>query len=408
MARGYRTPGGEDGYHMQVSESRYKPSETLRAASMQPAAEGAKATVLVIDDDEDVAKAYGKVLVAAGYDAVVITDPAEAALEVVTRRFAAIVSDINMPKISGTDLLSVVRSYDAEVPVILVTGQGSLQTAIEAIALRSTEYLLKPVDPPVLLRALRKGIDRAESVRPQKAPEGPSGAMVDDALDQMWLAFQPIHATRGPLFGYEALLRSDHASLSRPDLLLAAAAGAGRLESLGRRVRSKAAEAVPSLPRNVALFVNLHVADLLDDELFDPASQLGQVAPSIVLEVTERQQIETVPDVVDRLLRLRRLGFRVAVDDLGAGYSGLNSLVMLEPDLVKIDMALVRNVNESFMRQSVIKSLVDLARSTGIAVVAEGIETAGERDCVARLGCNYMQGYLLGRPTRGIGTNEGS
>lgn len=379
-------------------------SDTLRPAARQPAAEGAKPVVLVIDDDADVAKAYGKVLVAAGYDAVVRTDPSEAALEVVTHRFAAIVSDISMPKISGTDLLSVVRSYDSEVPVILVTGQGSLETAMQAVALRSTEYLLKPVDPPVLLRAVRKGIERAESLRSRKDVDAPSAAMVDDALGQMWLAFQPIHSARGPLFGYEALLRSDHASLGRPDLLLAAAAGAERLESLGRRVREKAAEAVPSLPRNVALFVNLHVADLLDEELYDVGSALGRVAASVVLEVTERQRIEDIPEVESRLLRLRRLGFRIAVDDLGAGYSGLNSLVLLEPDLVKIDMALVRNVNESFMRQSVVKSLVDLARSTDIAVVAEGIETAAERDCVARLGCNYMQGYLLGRPARGLGT----
>ncbi|MBK7584666.1 MAG: EAL domain-containing protein [Myxococcales bacterium] len=387
-----------------MSAPNYKPPATERAGHARQAAAGDKPTVLVIDDDEDVAKAYGKVLESAGFTAIVRTDPTDAALEVVSQRFDAIVSDINMPKISGTDLLSVVRSYDAEVPVILVTGQGSLETAIEAVALRSTEYLLKPVEPPVLLRAVRKGIERAESLRPAQAPPAPSAALVDDALSQMWLALQPIHATRGQLFGYEALLRSDHASLSRPDLLLAAAADADRLQALGRRVRSKAAEVALTLPANLSLFVNLHVSDLLDDELFDAASPLGMVAESVVLEVTERQQIEDVADIGLRLLRLRNLGFRIAVDDLGAGYSGLNSLVLLEPDLVKIDMALVRNVNESFMRQSVIKSLVELARATEIAVVAEGIETVAERDCVARLGCNYMQGYLLGKPARGLGT----
>lgn len=382
----------------------HRAAPTEPAGPIQPAAESSKPLVLVIDDDEDVARAYGKILAAAGFEAVVRTDPSEAALEVVTRQFAAIVSDINMPKISGTDLLSVVRSYDAEVPVILVTGQGSLETAMEAVALRSTEYLLKPVDPPVLLRAVRKGIERAESLRPREHSSGPPRSVVEDALGQMWLAFQPIQSTRGQLFGYEALLRSDHASLSRPDLLLAAAASTDRLEMLGRLVRSKAAEVVPTLPANISVFVNLHLSDLLDDDLFDAASPLGRVASRVVLEVTERHQLESVADVGERLVRLRTLGFRIAIDDIGAGYSGLNSLVLLEPDLVKIDMALVRNVNESFMRQSVIKSLVDLARTTDIEVVAEGIETVGERDCVARLGCNYMQGYLLGKPARGIGT----
>jgi EAL domain-containing protein (putative c-di-GMP-specific phosphodiesterase class I) len=389
-----------------MSNPRSNSSVTRRVEPARPTQDGGQPQVLVIDDDADVAKAYGKVLVSAGFDTIVRTDPAQAALDVVTRRFAAIVSDIKMPGMSGTDLLSVVRSYDAEVPVIFVTGHGSLESAIQAVALRSTEYLLKPVDPPVLLAAVRKGIERASAVRLQEAPAVQSAEAVDDALNQMWLAFQPIQSARGKLFGYEALLRSEHKALGRPDLLLAAAAVANRLESLGRRVRSKAAEAVPALPHDVSLFVNLHVSDLLDEDLFDPCSALAKVARRVVLEVTERQQIESLTDIAERLVRLRSLGFRIAIDDLGAGYSGLNSLVLIEPELVKIDMAIVRNANESFMRQNVIKSLVDLARSTGIEVVAEGIETLAERDCVARLGCNYLQGYLLGRPARGFGGSE--
>lgn len=356
--------------------------------------------MLVIDDDEDVAKAYGKILATAGFEPVVRTDPSEASLDVVTRQFAAIISDIKMPKISGTELLSVVRSYDEEVPVILVTGHGSLETAMEAVSLRSTEYLLKPVDPPLLLRAVKKGIERAEALRLRGVSAAPPRSTVDDAFRQVWLAFQPIHDRHGKLFGYEVLLRSDHSALGRPDVLLSAASGSGRLRELGRIVRGLAAKAVPELPAGVSLFVNLHVSDLSDEDLFAPASPLGRVAERVVLEVTERHQLEQAPDLEERLFRLRKLGFRIAVDDIGAGYSGLNSLVVLEPDLVKIDMALVRNVNESFMRQSVIKSLVDLARTTGIAVVAEGIETAAERDCVTRLGCDYFQGFLLGRPAR--------
>jgi len=362
--------------------------------------------VLVIDDDAEVARAYGKVLAMAGYDPVVHSDPSEASLEVVAHRFAAIVSDIKMPKISGTELLSVVRSYDEEVPVILVTGHGSLETAMEAVKLHSTEYLLKPVDPPALLDAVQKGIARVEKLRKRGGVSAPPRAVLDDAFRQVWLACQPIHSTRGELYGYEALLRSDHPSYGRPDQLLDAAAASERLEDLGRLVRARAAEIVPRLPRGASLFVNLHVKDLLDDDLFDPAAPLGRAADRVVLEVTERHQMEGVPDLSERLYRLRGLGYRVAVDDLGAGYSGLTSLVVLEPELVKIDMALVRNVNESFMRQSVIRSLVELARATEIAVVAEGIETPAERDCIVRLGCDYLQGFLLGRPARGIPPGE--
>lgn len=365
-----------------------------------PDATGAS-MVLVVDDDEAIAKAYGKVLAAVGFEVLVRTDPSQAALDVVTQRFAAIVSDIAMPGMSGIDLLSVVRSYDADVPVILVTGNGSLETAMDAIALRSTGYLLKPVDPPALLRAVRKGIERVRSSRPPVAAARPTHVL-DSALNKMWLAFQPISSVRGKLFGYEALLRSDEAALARPDLIIEAARESDRLEELGRRVRAKASEAIPRVPNGVAIFVNLHVCELMDEELFDPTTPLGRVAPRIVLEVTERQKLDDVPDMAGRLARLRALGFRIAIDDLGAGYSGLNSVVMLDPELVKIDMALVRKVHESLMRQSVITSLVDLARSTGIEVVAEGIETVEERDCIARLGCGYLQGYLLGKPARDL------
>jgi EAL domain-containing protein (putative c-di-GMP-specific phosphodiesterase class I) len=359
--------------------------------------------VLVIDDDPDVAKAYGKILALAGYEPVVRTDPVEASLEVVTHRFAAIVTDIKMPKISGTELLSVVRSHDEDVPVVLVTGNGSLETAMEAVSLRSTEYLLKPVDPPALLAAVKKGIARAEATRARAGVVAPPKTVLNEAFRQLWLACQPIQTSHGQLYGYEVLLRSDHPSYGRPDELLGAAAASERLDELGRLVRARAAEIVPQLPADVSLFVNLHVNDLLDDDLFDPAAPLGRVADRVVLEVTERHHMEGVPDLGGRVYRLRSLGFRIAVDDLGAGYSGLTSLVLLEPELVKLDMGLVRNANESFMRQSVIRSLVELARTTGIAVVAEGIETIAERDCITRLGCDYLQGYLLGRPARGLG-----
>jgi EAL domain-containing protein (putative c-di-GMP-specific phosphodiesterase class I)/CheY-like chemotaxis protein len=391
-----------------MSNDDYRRFPTQPASAPPAAPPSDNPRVLVIDDDEDVARAYGKILALAGYEPVVRTDPSQASLEVVTRRFAAIISDIKMPKISGTELLSVVRSYDEEVPVILVTGHGSLETAMEAVSLRSTEYLLKPVDPPVLLAAVKKGIARAASVSAKKGISAPPREVLNDAFRQIWLAFQPIHTARGGLFGYEALLRSRHATYGRPDVLLGAAAASDRMQELGRIVRAKAAAIVPELPRGALLFVNLHASDLLDDDLFDAASPLGRVADRVMLEVTERDQMEDPESLNTRLYRLRGMGFRFAVDDLGAGYSGLTSLVQLEPEMVKIDMGLVRNVHESFMRQSVIKSLVELARTTSIGVVAEGIETPAEHDCVKRLGCDYMQGFLLGRPADSVRSPGGA
>jgi EAL domain-containing protein (putative c-di-GMP-specific phosphodiesterase class I) len=106
--------------------------------------------------------------------------------------------------------------------------------------------------------------------------------------------------------------------------------------------------------------------------------------------------------VPERLAALRRLGYRVAVDDLGAGYAGLASFPALQPEVVKLDMALVRNVDQSPLQQRVIRSVVELGRELRMMVVSEGIETPAERDALAALGCDVFQGYLFARPARGF------
>jgi EAL domain-containing protein (putative c-di-GMP-specific phosphodiesterase class I) len=148
--------------------------------------------------------------------------------------------------------------------------------------------------------------------------------------------------------------------------------------------------------------VNLHASDLEDEHLADPAAPLAAHAGRVVLEITERAALDGVQGVPERLAALRRLGYRVAVDDLGAGYAGLASFPALQPEVVKLDMALVRNVDQSPLQQRVIRSVVELGRELRMMVVSEGIETPAERDALAALGCDVFQGYLFARPARGF------
>jgi len=144
--------------------------------------------------------------------------------------------------------------------------------------------------------------------------------------------------------------------------------------------------------------VNLHPADLADPELYLADAPLARFASRIVLEITERASLEAVPDVSARMAELRTRGYRIAVDDLGAGYAGLNYFASLRPDIVKIDMSLTRGVDVDPVRAKVVQSLVNLSHELGMLVVAEGVETVGERDTLVAMGCNYLQGYLLARP----------
>ncbi len=163
-------------------------------------------------------------------------------------------------------------------------------------------------------------------------------------------------------------------------------------------MRAHAAELAPTVPEGIDLFINLHACDLLDEQLFWAHGPLQAHAKRIVLEITERASLEVIPDARARVAELKKLGYRIALDDMGAGYAGLTSFAVLEPTILKIDMSLVRGVDASPMKQTLIRSLVGLGTELDIGVIAEGVETAEERDTLIALGCSQFQGYLFARP----------
>ena len=233
-------------------------------------------------------------------------------------------------------------------------------------------------------------------------------ARFERALETMWMAFQPIvDARRGRLFGYEALMRTREPSLPHPGAVLEAAERLDLVHSLGRRVRALTAEAFAAARDDALLFVNLHPRDLLDAELYEPGSPLGRFAKRVVLEITERSTIDDVKDIQARVAALRAQGFRIAIDDLGAGYAGLSSFAALQPEIVKLDMSLVRNVHQSEVRQRLIASMTSLCKDMGMLVVAEGVEVVEERDSVLGFGCELLQGYFFAKPGPPFPTVEG-
>jgi EAL domain-containing protein (putative c-di-GMP-specific phosphodiesterase class I) len=171
---------------------------------------------------------------------------------------------------------------------------------------------------------------------------------------------------------------------------------------LGRAIRDAAAAGFAGAPPDVVLFVNLHPYDLKDDALLAPDAPLSKLAPRVVLEITERAAIDDVNDVRERVAALRSLGFRIAIDDLGAGYAGLTAFAQLEPEVVKLDMSLVRDVHENDTKRRLIRSMTEVCAEMGRLVVAEGIEVRAERDALHELGCELMQGYMFARPAKGF------
>jgi EAL domain-containing protein (putative c-di-GMP-specific phosphodiesterase class I) len=123
----------------------------------------------------------------------------------------------------------------------------------------------------------------------------------------------------------------------------------------------------------------------------------------VVLEVTERSGLYRIDHLPSRIAKLRELGYRIAVDDLGASHAGLSSFRQLGPDIVKLDISLVRDVDSFPAKASLIKSMITLCtQDLGMRVVCEGVETEGERDMLHSLGADLLQGYLFGMPSRGF------
>jgi EAL domain-containing protein (putative c-di-GMP-specific phosphodiesterase class I) len=369
-------------------------------------------TVLLVEDEQALARSLARMLQTAGYEVTVANDGLLAAKAITAQTFDVIVSDIELPGMTGIDLLRIVRAYDLDVPLILMTGTPTISTATEAVSLGALQYLEKPFSGDVLLKAVelasrlhriaeikREALQVLGEKHNQAGDRAGLQLRFEQTLETMWMAFQPIVDTaRRTVFGYEALMRSREETLPNPGAVLGAAERLGQLWDLGRRTRALAAEGFERAPDDALLFVNLHTRDLLDPALYEPTAPLSKIAGRVVLEITERSTIDDVDDIHARLSVLRYNGFRIAIDDLGAGYAGLASFAALQPEIVKLDMSLVRNVHQSAIRQRLVRSMASLCSEMGMLVVAEGVETRAEHETVIECGCTLQQGYLFARP----------
>lgn len=377
-----------------------------------PASE-VKSRILVVDDDATLLEVYSDLLGEAGY-AVETAESGPRAMNLINGgAYDLILTDIVMPDTNGVEILRAVRMRDLDVPVILVTGSPTVETAILALEMGALRYLVKPVEASILLGSVEQALRLkrlAHLKREVLVHLGDTGKLAGDragqeavferALESLWVAYQPIMRASGGLFGYEALLRTREPTVSGPVVLFEIAERLGRVVELGRAGRADVARSAAQEAGDTTFFVNLHALELTDPMLYAAEGPLSRYAARIFLEITERMSLESVRGLRERIRDLRRLGFRIAVDDLGAGYAGLSSFAMLEPDLVKLDRALVQDLDRESMKRKLVGSITSLCRELGILVVAEGVETIAERNALVDLGCDLLQGFLLSRPGR--------
>jgi EAL domain-containing protein (putative c-di-GMP-specific phosphodiesterase class I) len=227
--------------------------------------------------------------------------------------------------------------------------------------------------------------------------------------DQLSAVFQPVvELSSRAIHGYEALCRGPvGSSIHSPTSLFAMAAEVDLVFELDRGCRRRALLASKGLPPGAKLFINVLPSCMYDPE-FQGASLirllegLGLAPERIVLEINEKYAIENYKLFVEALQNLTQIGFEIAIDDIGAGYSSFEKIAHLNPRYLKFDMQLVRDIDGSYVRREMARALKDFARKMDSRVIAEGIEREGELEALLELGIEYGQGFLLGRPTESL------
>ncbi|TFV56655.1 EAL domain-containing protein [Geodermatophilus sp. DF01-2] len=309
-----------------------------------------------------------------------------------------------------TALADPVSVDGRSIPVRVSIGVADSTSAAD----RSADTLLRNADLAMYLAkasgknrvvVYAEGMDRAAQAKAELVAD--LGSAV--AAGQLAVHYQPtVDLAEGTTTGYEALLRWQHPTrgLVAPAEFVPLAEESGAIVEIGRWVLAEAtrqaAEWSAQAGRPIDMAVNLSPRQLLDDDVVSTVraalATSGLPAGQLTLEVTEGVLIDDVEMVVDTFRALRTLGVRIAIDDFGTGYSSLSYLRRLPADVVKIDRSFVQDLGAGGRSTTLVASIIELARSLHLEVVAEGVETEEQHAVLDRLACSHAQGYLFGRP----------
>lgn len=213
--------------------------------------------------------------------------------------------------------------------------------------------------------------------------------------DYLRIVYQPlVNLEDGTVFAQEALCRCAHPAFASPVLLFERAVAQNTVGALGRHLRELAIAGCPNTP----LFINIHPNEFDEHFLSQPTDPIYQHGELIYLEITESVPLHYFEQCHGVLAEARGKGIRLAVDDLGAGYSNFKYISDLAPDVVKIDRDLVTGLRRGTRLHRLVTSLVRLCVDMEAMVVVEGIETEEELDAVRSTGAHLGQGYFLARP----------
>lgn len=299
-----------------------------------------------------------------------------------------------------------VRLSDVLIPKLLRTAMPYLKAA-PRISIGYAMGVYNPLMDPhhIILRIIREALEQARWEQNAEKMESLHHLRELIINEEVITLYQPIVDLRnGNPIGYEALARGNTGIAFRsPDELFDAAIKHHLLVELDRVCRKKAILFSSRLPARSKVFVNTLPATIRDPEfqgkhLVELLERADITPDRIVIEITEKLVIDNLSLFQEAMAYFTDLGMSLAVDDVGSGYSGLETIGKLKPSYLKVDMALVQGIHMSVINREMLKAIISLGRGIGAKVIAEGIEVPEELKALKAIGADYGQGYLLGRP----------
>ncbi len=370
--------------------------------------------VLIIDDEPAVLRVIGLLLERHGFAVASASNGHEGLALLADKGFDVVLSDIIMPGLSGVDFLKELRQHDLDVPVILMTAGATLDSALDAIEYGAQQYLLKPVEPEALVHSVGRAAALGELARLKRAalalqagkniPYGDRAtleAVLTRTFATIHAEFQPVVSMREKkVIGYEALMRCDETLFASYAALLIAAERIGWRNALSRTLYQRIAQDCSDLPEGALLFVNIHPLDAQEALLAGSGAPLEPIARAVVLDVSESVAGEQLGALAAALPDLRGAGFRIAIDNVGTGSSGLDIFSRLNPEFAKLDRSVYAGIEKDPGRQRTVRAMYAMFQSLGVPLIAEAVESVAERDALVAAGADLAQGNLFGAPSK--------
>jgi EAL domain-containing protein (putative c-di-GMP-specific phosphodiesterase class I) len=384
----------------------------------------AAATVLIVDDHAPNLALLERILNKAGVTRTHVTmDPYTVVEMYESLRPDLVLLDLHMPGMDGIAVIEAINRATPDgsfVPVVVLTADATSEARDRVLAAGASDFLTKPVDrTEVVLRArnllhMRTMHARLRAHNDQLRSEIAARTAADElanlvrhakhqrirsvlAGDALGMVFQPVaQLDSRAVVGYEALARFDEEPRKPPNEWFADAADVGLGVALELAAIEAALTELAALPSGQFLTLNASPEAAMSSELAEILSD--QQRDRLIIEITEHAQVDDYEELVSALSEHRSHGLRLAVDDAGAGYASLHHILRLSPDVIKLDITLVRDIDTDPVKRALASSLVTFGHEIGSTITAEGIETAGELATLVDLGVPWGQGYHLGRP----------